>query len=140
MEYLYFAKFEPDPDGGFLVTFPDVPEAITHGSTHDEAIRNAAEALGALRGYLAENRPLPRPSARTGIPIPVMPADAMKLAVIEAFRSEGITKTELARRIGKRETEARRILDPDHPSKVETLQEALTSMRKSLVISVRNVA
>jgi antitoxin HicB len=69
-----------------------------------------------------------------------MPADAMKLAVIEAFRSEGITKTELARRIGKRETEARRILDPDHPSKVETLQEALTSMRKSLVISVRNVA
>ena len=55
MEYVFAAKLTVDRDGGLLVTFPDVPDAITHGADHAEARRNAAEALGmALRGYLAD--------------------------------------------------------------------------------------
>jgi antitoxin HicB len=40
----YFAKFEPD-EGGFLVTFTDVPEAITGGKDRAEALANAQDAL-----------------------------------------------------------------------------------------------
>ena len=29
--FIYPARFTPDKDGGFVVTFPDVPEAITQG-------------------------------------------------------------------------------------------------------------
>ena len=29
MEYVFPALIESDPDGGYLVTFPDVPEVIT---------------------------------------------------------------------------------------------------------------
>ena len=46
MQYVYFAELEADPDGGFLVTFPDVPEAITHGE-------DRAEALASLRSSLS---------------------------------------------------------------------------------------
>ncbi|WP_375706565.1 type II toxin-antitoxin system HicB family antitoxin, partial [Bartonella sp. AA33NXGY] len=46
MEYTYQAKLESDPDGGFIVTFPDVPEAITAGENRVEALENAVEALG----------------------------------------------------------------------------------------------
>jgi antitoxin HicB len=31
MHYSYRARFDSDPEGGILVTFPDAPEAITHG-------------------------------------------------------------------------------------------------------------
>ena len=37
----YPATLTPDPDGGFTVTFRDVPEAITEGDTRDEALRRA---------------------------------------------------------------------------------------------------
>jgi predicted RNase H-like HicB family nuclease len=42
----YAATLTPDEeDGGFVVTFRDVPEAITQGGTLDEALHNAADAL-----------------------------------------------------------------------------------------------
>ena len=67
MEFYIMAQLEPDPDGGFLVTFADVPEAITHGDTRQAALVNATEALGlALRGYCVEGRELPKPIAKTG--------------------------------------------------------------------------
>ncbi len=53
----------------------------------------------------------------------VQAEDAIKLAVIEAFNEANILKRELARRHGKTENEARRILDPDHHSKLGQLQE-----------------
>ena len=143
MDYVFSALFEEDPDGGVLVTFPDVPEAITHGEDRAEARRNAAEALGlALRGYLADGEPLPSPRARGAnlIDIPVDADDALKIAVIEAFNSAGISKAELARRLGKGMTEAQRILDPDHPTKLRTLRTALNVLGKEIVVSVRDAA
>lgn len=144
MDYIYQARLEPDPDGGFLVTFPDVPEAITHGATMAEAKASAAEALGlALRGIVEAGRLLPpartyRGAGHAAIAVPA--DDALKLAVIEAFRAAGITKSELARRLGKGENEARRILDPDYPSKLEMLSAALAALGRTIVISVREAA
>lgn len=143
MEYTFPALIEPDPDGGFLVTFPDVPEAITGGTDMALARANAVEALGlALRGYLAFGQPLPRPKAkRKGlVPIPVEASTALKLAVVEAFGASGLTKSELASRLGKGENEARRVLDPDHPTKLPVLEAALAVLGKEVVVSVRDAA
>lgn len=143
MQYVYAASLEPDPDGGFVVTFPDVPEAITHGQDRAEAIASASEALGlALRGVLLDERPLPQPRT-TGeglVPVAVSPETALKLAVIEAFREADISKSELARRLGRIETEARRILDPDHATGLSLLKSALAALGKTVIIEVRNAA
>jgi antitoxin HicB len=61
---------------------------------------------------------------------------AAKLAVLEAFRDAGITKAELARRIGKNEKEVRRILDPRHATKLPALTEALRVLGRRLVVGV----
>ncbi|MDO9415768.1 type II toxin-antitoxin system HicB family antitoxin [Pararhizobium sp.] len=141
MNFVYRADFTPDQDGGFLVTFADVAEAITHGETHEAALSNAVEALGlALRGYLADGRPLPTPAVASGTPVAVDAEDAIKLALIDAFRASGISKTELARRLGKNEAEARRLLDPDHPSKTGAMQSALRTLGKSISITVLEAA
>ena len=41
------AKFKPSPEGGFVVTFPDIPEAVTQGDDEAEAMRAAEDALEA---------------------------------------------------------------------------------------------
>ncbi len=46
MKYLYQAFFEEEKEGGYTVTFPDVPEAVTCGDTLEEAVEMAKECLG----------------------------------------------------------------------------------------------
>jgi antitoxin HicB len=141
--FVYRAKFEPGDKRGFVVTFPDLPEAITQGDHMTDAHTMAEEALGmALLGYLAQGRSLPKPKAK-GHPllsVAVTPDVAAKLAVLEAFMEAGISKVDLARRLGKDEKEVRRILDPRHPTKLPTLTEALRVLGKRLVVAVEKAA
>jgi antitoxin HicB len=138
--YTYKAQFEPgDRRGNFIVSFPDVPEALTQGRGQTDARMMAEEALGlALLSYLKRGKPLPRPRAkgRDLVEIAVAPDVAAKLAVVEAFTEAGISKSELARRVGKDEKEVRRILDPKHPTKLPALTSALRALGKRLVVGV----
>ena len=60
----YPAKFQRAKEGGFTVTFRDVPEAITEGDTLEEAQVAAADALETdLRFYLDSRKTLPKSSA-----------------------------------------------------------------------------
>jgi len=63
MRYAYPYEIEPQPEGGWTVTFPDVPEAITEGDTEEEVAAMAEDALvTALSFYTDNGHPLPRPS------------------------------------------------------------------------------
>ena len=63
MRYAYPYELLPQPEGGFTVTFPDVPEAITQGDTEKEAAAMAEDALvTALSFYTDRAEPLPHPS------------------------------------------------------------------------------
>ena len=63
--YAYTAVFKPDADGGYVVTFPAIPNLATEGESLEEARRMAAECL---RGHLEVlqdlGHPLPRPDAK----------------------------------------------------------------------------
>lgn len=137
--YVYRAEFERGAKRGHVVSFPDVPEAIRQGRDLAEARAMAEEALGlALLTYAARSLPLPKPRAKGGkfVQIAVAPDVAAKLAVLEAFAAAGISKSELARRIGKDGKEVRRILDPKHATKLPSLVEALRALGKRLVVGV----
>jgi len=139
MGYIYYANIESDPNGGFIATFPDVPEAITAGDDMPETLANAAQALGlALRSYYAAGKPLPPAKICEGTAIALDAWNSLKLAVITAFEESNITKTELARRLGKQENEARRILDWNYPTKLQTLERALAVMGKQLIVTVQD--
>jgi antitoxin HicB len=138
--YAYRALFEPgDRRGNIVVTFPDVPEVVTQGRGKADARIMAEKALGlVLLTYLEHGMPLPKPRARGRnlVEIMIAPEVAAKLAVLEAFKAARISKSELARRIGKDEKEVRRILDPKHATKLPALTAALRALGKRLVVGV----
>jgi antitoxin HicB len=141
--FVYAARFEPGDEGGTVVSFPDVPEAITQGDDEADALKQAQEALGlALLTSPRRGLPVPGPkSKRRGlIGIAVEPEVAAKIAMLEAFESSGISKSDLGRRLGKDGKEIRRILDPRHCTKLATLTEALREFGQQLVIGVEAVA
>jgi antitoxin HicB len=142
--FTYAAEFEPgDKRGVIVVSFPDVPEAITQGDDLADARAQAEEALGlALLTYPERGLPLPKHRAKgKGLTmISVAPDVAAKLAVLEAFAAAGIQKKELGRRMGKDEKEIRRILNPKHATKLPTMIDALRALGKRLVIGVEEAA
>lgn len=59
---VYSAVFEQDPVG-YGIYFPDIEGAVTQGTTIEEGIDNASDALGMMLAYLIENEiPLPQPT------------------------------------------------------------------------------
>jgi antitoxin HicB len=139
--FAYHARLEPGDRRGVVVSFPDVPEAITEGRDEAEACMQAEEALGlALLTYPARGLPLPKARARARarglVSITVEPGVAAKLALLEAIREKGMSQRAFARLIGKDEKEARRILDPKHATKLATLTAALRKLGQRLVIAV----
>ena len=141
--FVFYAEFEPGDKRGIVVSFPDVPEAVTQGDDLADARMQAEEALGlALLTYPQRGLALPRAKARGRNlkPVAVAPHVAAKLAVLEAFRAASITKAELARRLGRDEKEVRRILDPRHSTKLPALTEALHALGHRLVVAVERAA
>jgi antitoxin HicB len=60
----YPAVFKLTEGGQYVVTFRDIPEAITQGDTEAEALDMAADALlTAMDFYFEDRRPVPPPSA-----------------------------------------------------------------------------
>lgn len=52
--------FVPQPEGGFTVTSPVLPELVTEGDTLEQAFANVRDALSAvLELYEEEGRALP---------------------------------------------------------------------------------
>lgn len=127
--FVFPARFKPDrKDGGFIVTFRDVPEAITQTNRRDECRDDAAGALqAAIEGRIMDGLEIPKPSrAKRGECLVAVPVHtALKAALYEAIQESGISQVELARRLGINEKEARRMLDPYHATKAERLEQAL---------------
>lgn len=141
--FTFAAGFERGDKRGVVVSFPDIPEAITQGDNMADARAQAEEALGlALLTYPARGLPLPkaRTKGKKFTMVSVAPDVAAKLAVLEAFAVAGIGKSEFARRMKKDEREIRRILDPKHPTKLPAMVEALRVLGKRLVVGIEKAA
>ena len=139
----YPAKVERDPDGWYVVTCPDFGGGATDGATRDEAL---AEAKDLLRELLAttirEGGGLPAPSRGGELrPLIVPPVQiALKSALYEAYRQAGISQRQLARELGVAEGAVRRMLNPDHPTKAETIERALRHLGKRVTGTVVDAA
>lgn len=138
--FTYAVKLRPAKDeGGYVVTFRDLPEAITQGETIDDALAEAADCLEeAIAGRIDDGREIPAPSSpkRGERNVSVPPSMALKAAVYLAVREAGISNSELARRMQLDEKEARRILDPHHPTKLPKIVAALAALGRHVELSL----
>jgi antitoxin HicB len=141
--FIYPAKFEAAEEGGFVVTFADLPEAITQGEDESDALSQAGDCLEeAIAVRLAHDEPIPAPSppAVGDRLVAVPPVTAAKAALYLAMREAGVGKSELARRMGVDEKEVRRLLDPRYGSKMPALAAALKALGKEIVVTIRDAA
>jgi len=66
MQVQFAVVFRDDPEGGYVVSVPDLPEVVTEGDTIEEARRNAEEAiLCALEARIDLGMPIPRTQPAT---------------------------------------------------------------------------
>lgn len=136
------AKFAPR-DRGYIVSFPDVPEAHTQAETARAALARSADALmAALGGYMELRRPLPTPSRpKRGQPvIAVPPLAAAKLALYRAMQEARVSRVALGKRLGMSEAAVRRMLDLDHRSHIGQIDAALAALGKRLFLEVADAA
>ena len=135
--------FEDKVQGGFVVRFTDLPEAITQGNTVQEALKEAIDCLEeAIANRIVMNLEIPAPSIHTeGQHLVPLPAQmAAKAALYLALKESGMTNVEFAKRFGCDEKEVRRLLDPRHPSKLPRIESALSVMGKRIVVGVQTAA
>lgn len=126
----------PD-DGTVLVTFADVPEAITFGANEAEALALAVDALETgLSFYMDARQPLPAVSRCTPGQKTVRPSalECAKLGVYQAMTEQGIKKAELARRLGWHTPQVDRLFDLRHASRLDQIEAAAAVLGRHLEV------
>src|SRR5262249_60082758 len=84
----------------------------------------------------AEGWDLPEPSrAGGGSLVPLAPLVAAKAELYRARRKAGITKAELARRIGVSPQQTQRLFNIHHASRLDQIEAAMRALGRRLVVT-----
>ncbi|MEX1196242.1 MAG: hypothetical protein WEB57_00060 [Pseudohongiellaceae bacterium] len=143
MRYCYPVFLTADDEGNLVASARDVPEALTEGCSESEALAAMADALGAaLAGYSHEGVSLPLPSVPQAGErmVAVTPLVAAKLALRSAMQAQGMTNVALAERLRISEGAVRRLVNPDHQSRLDGVAAALQCLGRQLVLEDRDTA
>ncbi|NNP68946.1 type II toxin-antitoxin system HicB family antitoxin [Acinetobacter sp. Ac_5812] len=130
----YPANFIKEPDGSYVVTFRDIPEAITQGDTLEEAKDMAQDALiTAMDFYFEDERSIPLPSKGVKgeelIEVPI--SISSKVYLLNLMLEKKVTQVELAKLLHKPKQEVTRIVNLHHATKIDTVAEALKVLGKT---------
>jgi antitoxin HicB len=134
----YPVTLTPDKkDGGYVVTFRDIPEAITQGETIEEALAMASEALeSALEFYFEGRRPvsMPSPAKRRQHLIELPASLTAKILLLNEMIHQQVRPAELARRLGTTPQAVNRLTNLRHASKIDGIASAMKALGKTLEI------
>lgn len=133
----YPVRLKAAEEGGFIVTFPDIPEAITQGEDVEDALYHAADALeSALDFYFEDRRSVPAPSkpkrGQRVIDLPV--SVAAKVLLLNEMIRQKVRPAELARRIGTTPQEVNRLTNIRHTTRIDRVDAALRALGKRLIV------
>lgn len=136
--YQYPLELHTEPTGVWL-SCPDIPEMNASGDTLAEAFAEALNGFdSALSLYVEQRRKIPSASAPRD-PAMVLHLPALTVAKImlwNAMLEEGVSRAELARRLGISRQVADRLLDFLHSSKIEQVERALGVLGRRLSLIV----
>jgi antitoxin HicB len=134
----YPARLTPDKEvGGYVVTFPDIPEAITQGESLEHALAMGAEALeSAMDFYFDDRRRVPEPSKpKRGQHLVELPMSvAAKVLLLNEMIEQKVRPAELARRLKTTPQEVNRLTNIRHASKIDRIAGAMKALGKRLEI------
>ena len=142
--FTYPATLEPDEDGRPVITFPDLPGAVTDGADEAEALTEAADCLSealATRITHGEAIPPPSPLSPGQHLVSPDPTIALKAALHMSLYQRNMTVADLADLMGFADWhQAERLIDPRHSTKLTRLAKALGAGGCRINISVEDEA
>ena len=142
----YPIKLTPDDNDTFLVTCPALPEVTTFGKTVEEIQRAAAgaieEAIAARISYgEALPPPVPARKAERSSRFVKLPAlTTLKVQLYIVLGESGITRAELARRLGWHREQVDRLFRLDHASRLDRLEAAFNALERELDVRLLDAA
>ena len=139
----YPVRLKADDNGTLMVTAPDFPEVITFGEDEADALIRAADAIAtAIQGRITDRKDIPRPSTpKRGQSLAVLSALTWaKLELYRAMLATGTRKSDLARRLRVHPPQVDRLLDLDHDSRLDQIENAARALGRELHIEMRPAA
>ena len=132
-------RLEPDEDGGFVATFPDLPFGVTQGETIAEALSEAADCLETILAVLVdEGREIPQPTKLKRGEYLVSPSavTAAQVALYTAMRQEKVTAKDLAKRLRVPVAEVRKLTDLANYPPLQAIERALAALGHRLTVTL----
>lgn len=129
----YAVTLTNDDNGTILVQVPDLPDAITFGEDHEDALARAVDAIEtALTGAMAAREDIAEPKARGSNYVTLNALACAKIALYQSMRAERVGKAALAKRLGVALPQIDRLLDLRHQSRVDSLERAFAALGRSM--------
>jgi antitoxin HicB len=135
----YPATLTPNGEGGYIVTFRDVPEAITEIWDKNELKETATDCLvTAVDFYIEDHRLFPAPSKtkKDDVIIQLPISISAKILLLNTMVLGNIRPVDLAKKMGIKPQEVNRIIDTGHTTKIDTIAKALSVLGKNLQLSI----
>jgi len=132
---VYFCTVEKEGDE-YIAQFPDMPNIVTCGFTHEEALAMAKEALdGCLEVDISHGNEIPPPSYTNGYPVSVASHIALSLRLRELRGSQ--SQTDIAQKLGLKYQTYQRLENPRKANPtVKTLEKIARVYGRELSISL----
>jgi antitoxin HicB len=141
----YLLKTAPDDNGTLLVTCPAFPEVTTFADPAPyQAALQALDAIEeAIAARISDGEPLPRPSTAAErkrhkgpwVSLPLL--TALKAQLYMAMQETGVTRAELARRLGWHREQVDRLFRLDHASRLDQIEAAFKQLHRIVDVRVR---
>jgi antitoxin HicB len=126
-------------DGGFVVTFPDLPEAITQGETISDCLLEAVDCLEeSIAARIDDHLDIPNPSScnegeySVSLSLPMI----FKAAVYLAIREAEISQSQLAQKLNVDEREIQSIINPRQGTNLSIIEKVLLTLGKQINIQI----
>lgn len=124
----------------YMVTFPDIPEAVSVGEDKETALIEAVDGLlCGIDCYVVSRRPIPLPSqpkaGQETVEIPAM--ETAKILLHNEMLAQGVKKAEMARRLDVHMPQIDRLLNLNHSTQIEFIERAAAKLGKKLSISLQ---
>lgn len=125
-----------EENGHYWSSCPDVPEAHSVGDTLEELLENAVEGITlALSIYVDQKRKIPVASGAGDHQVRMPGITVAKIILWNELIEFGESRSDLASILGISPTAAGRLVDFEHTSKLDSLEEALNMYGISLKVT-----
>lgn len=131
--------FTIEEDGGFVITFPDFPEAISQGETVTDCLMEAKDCLDeALALRIDEKLEVPLPSNHADFKYKVSPSLEMifKVLMYLSIKESNLSSQELADQLNLDKTSLENMINPRQNIELSLFERIFNFLGKDISINL----